>query len=49
MKKMAAIITNRGSRTYHTAIVARELGIPAIIGSRNATSVIKNNEPLTIS
>ncbi len=49
MKKVAAIVTNRGGRTCHAAIVARELGIPAIIGCRNATSVIKNNEPLTIS
>jgi len=49
MKKVSAIITNRGGRTCHAAIVARELGIPAVIGCGNATALIKNKELLTVS
>ena len=49
MKLAAGIITNRGGRTCHAAIIARELGIPAIVGSNNATEVIKNKEPITVS
>ena len=49
MKLASGIITNRGGRTCHAAIIARELGIPAIVGSNNATSVIKNREPITVS
>ncbi len=49
MKIAAAIVTNRGGRTCHAAIVARELGIPAVVGCDNATSVIKNNELITVS
>lgn len=49
MKKAAAIVTNRGGRTCHAAIVARELGIPAIVGCGNATKQIKNNEVVTVS
>lgn len=49
MKKAAAIVTNRGGRTCHAAIVARELGIPAVVGCVNATSKIKNNELVTVS
>ena len=49
MKKAAAIVTNHGGRTCHAAIVARELGIPAVIGCGNATKVINNNEPITVS
>lgn len=49
MKRSAAIITNRGGRTCHAAIVARELGIPAVIGCGNATKTIKNNETVTVS
>ena len=37
MKKASAIVTNRGGRTCHATIIARELGIPAIVGSNNAT------------
>ncbi|MCP3849639.1 MAG: phosphoenolpyruvate synthase [Gammaproteobacteria bacterium] len=49
MKRAAAIITNRGGRTCHAAIIARELGIPAIVGCGNATKIIKNNQPVTAS
>lgn len=49
MKKAAAIVTNHGGRTCHAAIVAREIGIPAVIGCGNATNVIKNEEPITVS
>jgi pyruvate,water dikinase len=49
MKTAAAIVTNRGGRTCHAAIVSRELGIPAIVGSKNATEVIKDGQAITIS
>jgi pyruvate,water dikinase len=49
MKKAAAIVTNRGGRTCHAAIIARELGIPAIVGCGNATDVLKEGEPVTVS
>ncbi len=49
MKKAAAIITNRGGRTCHAAIIARELGIPAIVGCGTATDVLSENEPVTAS
>ncbi len=49
MKRSAAIITNRGGRTCHAAIVARELGIPAVVGSGNATDVLKAGEEVTVS
>jgi pyruvate,water dikinase len=49
MKIATAIVTNRGGRTCHAAIIARELGIPAVIGCDNATAQIKTGEPLTIS
>ncbi len=45
MKMAAAIITNRGGRTCHAAIIARELGVPAVIGCGNATTTIKDNTP----
>ncbi|MGE0206517.1 MAG: phosphoenolpyruvate synthase [Candidatus Babeliales bacterium] len=48
MKKAAAIITDRGGRTSHAAIVSRELGIPAIIGTERATSSIKTGEVVTV-
>lgn len=48
MKKAAAIITDKGGRTCHAAIVSRELGIPAIIGTENATDLIKNDQKITI-
>jgi pyruvate, water dikinase len=49
MKIAAAIVTNRGGRTCHAAIVSRELGVPAIVGSENATDKIKTGQELTIS
>ncbi len=48
MKRAAAIVTNRGGRTCHAAIIARELGIPAVVGSGNATRVIKDGDPVTV-
>lgn len=49
MKKAAAIVTNRGGRTCHAAIIARELGIPAIVGCGDATDVLTEGESVTIS
>ena len=49
MKIAAAIVTNRGGRTCHAAIVARELGIPAVIGTDQATEKIQNGERITVS
>ena len=49
MKKAAAIITNKGGRTCHAAIVAREMGVPAIVGTVNGTEVLFNGEKMTIS
>jgi pyruvate,water dikinase len=49
MKIAAAIITDRGGRTCHAAIVSRELGIPAIVGCDNATKVLKNGQEVTVS
>lgn len=49
MKIASAIITNRGGRTCHAAIISRELGVPAVIGCDNATTTIKNNTPVTVS
>lgn len=49
MKTAAAIVTNRGGRTCHAAIVSRELGIPAIVGTERATEVLKNGREVTIS
>ncbi|CAG0959429.1 pyruvate, water dikinase [Methylophilaceae bacterium] len=49
MKKAAAIVTNRGGRTCHAAIIARELGIPAIVGCGDATSVLTEDEVVTAS
>ncbi|WMN62072.1 phosphoenolpyruvate synthase (plasmid) [Pseudoalteromonas xiamenensis] len=49
MKRAAAIVTNRGGRTCHAAIIARELGIPAVVGCGNATDLIKNNQLVTVS
>lgn len=49
MKLASGIVTNRGGRTCHAAIVARELGIPAIVGCNNATTAIKRNEKITVS
>ncbi|MFT3931105.1 MAG: phosphoenolpyruvate synthase [Spongiibacteraceae bacterium] len=49
MKSAAAIVTNRGGRTCHAAIVARELGIPAVIGCDHATASIVDGEEITVS
>jgi pyruvate,water dikinase len=49
MKRASAIVTNRGGRTCHAAIIARELGIPAVVGCGNATSVLSENEMVTVS
>ena len=49
LKKAAAIITNKGGRTSHASIVARELGVPAIVGTGNGTEAIKDGEWITVS
>ncbi|NOH65989.1 phosphoenolpyruvate synthase [Vibrio rotiferianus] len=49
MKKASAIVTNRGGRTCHAAIIARELGIPAIVGCGDATSKLSDGETVTVS
>jgi pyruvate,water dikinase len=49
MKKAAAIVTNKGGRTCHAAIVARELGVPAVVGAGNATEVLGNGREVTVS
>ena len=49
MKKASAIVTNRGGRTCHAAIIARELGIPALVGTGSCTEDLVNNEDITVS
>lgn len=49
MKRASAIITNRGGRTCHAAIIARELGVPAIVGCGNATEVLVDGQNVTVS
>lgn len=49
MKKASAIITNKGGRTCHAAIVARELGVPAIVGCGNATEILEEGNMVTVS
>ncbi|OCQ53368.1 Phosphoenolpyruvate synthase [Photorhabdus australis subsp. thailandensis] len=49
MKKAAAIVTNRGGRTCHAAIIARELGIPAVVGCGDATERLQENQQVTVS
>lgn len=49
MKKASAIVTNRGGRTCHAAIIARELGIPAVVGCGNATTSIIHDDEITVS
>ena len=49
MKRASAIVTNRGGRTCHAAIIARELGIPAIVGCGNATTALPEGEQVTVS
>jgi len=48
MKIAAGIVTEEGGRTAHAAIVSRELGVPAVVGSKNATKTLKNNQVITI-
>ena len=49
MKRAAAIVTNRGGRTCHAAIIARELGVPAVVGCGDATHVLKDGAVVTVS
>ena len=49
MKKASAIITNKGGRTCHAAIVAREMGVPAIVGTENGTETLFNGDQITVS
>ena len=49
MKRASAIVTNRGGRTCHAAIIARELGIPAVVGCGNATQLLKDGMLVTVS
>ncbi|MCH8867174.1 MAG: phosphoenolpyruvate synthase [Proteobacteria bacterium] len=49
MKRAAAIVTNRGGRTCHAAIIARELGIPAVVGCGDATETIRDGQEVTVS
>lgn len=49
MKRASAIVTNRGGRTCHAAIIARELGIPAVVGCGDATEVLSEDQPVTVS
>ena len=49
MKRAAAIVTNRGGRTCHAAIIARELGIPAVVGCGDATQVLSDGQQVTVS
>jgi pyruvate,water dikinase len=49
MKRAAAIVTNRGGRTCHAAIIARELGIPAVVGCNDATKTVPNGRDVTVS
>jgi len=49
MKRASAIVTNRGGRTCHAAIIARELGIPAVVGCGDATQKLRDGQPVTVS
>jgi pyruvate, water dikinase len=49
MKRASAIVTNRGGRTCHAAIVSRELGLPAVVGAEQATERLKEGQPVTVS
>ena len=49
MKRAAAIVTNRGGRTCHAAIIARELGVPAVVGTGNALDTIQDGQAVTVS
>jgi pyruvate,water dikinase len=49
LKRAAAIVTNRGGRTCHAAIVAREIGIPAVVGAGDATNTLAEGGEVTVS
>jgi len=49
MKKAAAVVTNRGGRTCHAAIVSRELGLPAVVGTENGTQALRDGQAVTVS
>jgi pyruvate,water dikinase len=49
MKRASAIVTNRGGRTCHAAIIARELGIPAVVGTNDATVTLHDGDEVTVS
>ena len=49
MKRASAIVTNRGGRTCHAAIIARELGVPAVVGTSDASKVLQNGQAVTVS
>jgi pyruvate,water dikinase len=49
MKKAAAVVTNRGGRTCHAAIVSRELGLPAVVGTEHGTDVLRTGQTVTVS
>src|SRR5439155_7726851 len=49
MKRASAIVTNRGGRTCHAAIIARELGVPAVVGCEDATHTLKDGAEVTVS
>jgi len=49
MERASAIVTNRGGRTCHAAIIARELGVPAVVGCGDATETVKDGQPVTVS
>ncbi|MEM7252889.1 MAG: phosphoenolpyruvate synthase [Pseudomonadota bacterium] len=49
MKRASAIVTNRGGRTCHAAIIARELGVPAVVGCGDATATLESGQPVTVS
>ena len=49
MKRASAIVTNRGGRTCHAAIIARELGVPAVVGCEHATEVLKDGDEVTVA
>lgn len=49
MKRAAAIVTDKGGQTSHAAIVSRELGIPAVVGTKIATKILKNNQVITVN
>lgn len=49
MKKASAIVTNRGGRTCHAAIISREMGVPAVVGCGDATEILKSNQKVTVS